>query len=371
MTASASRPGPAADLATIPEVVHEARRRLPEELWDYSCGGAESETTLRRNRTAFAEVAFRPRVLRGVGVPETATTVLGLPLALPVLLAPIGSIATFHPDGALACARVASAAGTGAFVGTLSHPAIEVVKAGSTAPLFFQLYVYGDRSWLEALLQRVERAGYAAICVTVDVSAYGRRERDLHNRYFPRQTAELPNLGVGALVPDIVNRDEFNAALTWEDIAWLRSRTRLPLMVKGIMTGEDAALAVEHGADVVYVSNHGGRQLDHLPATIEVLPEIRDAVGGQAEILLDGGVVRGTDVVKALASGASAVAIGKLMAWGLAAGGEDALRRTLHLLQTEIRTTMANLGVNRISDLDPSLLRPVSGAAGAAWPADL
>jgi isopentenyl diphosphate isomerase/L-lactate dehydrogenase-like FMN-dependent dehydrogenase len=371
MTAAASRPSAADSLTTIPEVVQGARGALSAEVWDYSCGGADSETTLRRNRTAFAEIAFRPRVLRGVGTVDTATTVLEVPLTLPVLLAPIGSIATFHPDGALACARAASAVGTAAFVGTLSHPAIEEVRAGSTAPLFFQLYVYGDRPWLEALVDRVERAGYAAICVTADVSAYGRRERDLHNRYFPRQSVERPNLGVGALVPDIVNRDDYNAALTWDDIAWLRTRTSLPLMVKGIMTGEDAALAVEAGADVVYVSNHGGRQLDHLPATIEVLPEVANAVRGRAEIFMDSGIVRGTDVVKALAAGASAVAIGKLMAWGLAAGGEDGLRRTLQLLQTEIRTTMANLGVSGINELNPAMLRPASASAGSAWPADL
>ncbi|MBA3523528.1 MAG: alpha-hydroxy-acid oxidizing protein, partial [Geodermatophilaceae bacterium] len=338
---------------------------------DYSCGGAESETTLRRNRTAFAEIGFRPRVLRGVGTPDTSTSVLGQALAMPVLLAPVGSIATFHPDGALACARVATAAGTGTFVGTLSHPAVEEVRAGSTAPLFFQLYVYGDRSWLAALVARVERAGYAAICVTADVAAYGRRERDLHNRYFPRQSAERPNLGDGVHVPDTVNRDDYNAALTWEDVAWLRSVTRLPIMIKGIMTGEDATLAVQAGADLVYVSNHGGRQLDHLPSTVEILPEVCGAVGDRAQIVLDGGIMRGTDVVKCLALGATAVSIGKLMTWGLAAGGEDGLRRTLELLHTEIRTTMANLGAATVADLHPGMLRPVSATAGSAWPADL
>lgn len=371
MTEAATHAGAVDEFTTIPEVVGRARRSLPAEIWDYSCGGADSETTLRRNRTAFAEIAFRPRVLRGVGNPDTSTTVLGQPLALPVLLAPVGSIATFHPDGALACARVATEVGTGAFVGTLSHPSIEEVRAGSSAPLFFQLYVYGDRTWMEALLARVEAAGYAGICLTVDISAYGRRERDLHNKYFPRQSAERPNLGVGALVPDIVNCDDYNAALTWDDVSWLRSMTRLPIMVKGIMTAEDAALAVDHGADLVYVSNHGGRQLDHLPSTVEVLPEVCDAVRGRAEVLLDSGIMRGTDVVKALALGATAVSIGKLMAWGLAGGGEAGLRRTLQLLQTEIRTAMANLGVATIGNLNPMLLRPVSAAAGSAWPADL
>ncbi|WP_158657501.1 alpha-hydroxy acid oxidase [Blastococcus saxobsidens] len=363
--------GRAADLLTIPEVVERARQTLSGDQWDYSCGGAESETTLRRNRTAFAELAFRPRVLMGAGQPDTSATFLGRLLALPVLLAPVGSIATFHPDGALACARVAADAGTGAFVGTLSHPALEVVRSGSTAPLFFQLYVYGDRGWLRDLVSRVEAAGYQGICVTVDVSAYGRRERDLHNRYFPRQSVERPNLGASTDVPGMVHRDAYNAALTWDDLAWLRGVTRLPLIVKGIMSSDDAAIAADHGVDVVYVSNHGGRQLDHALASIDVLPEVVSAVDGRAEVVLDSGIMRGSDVVKALALGARAVAIGKLMAWGLSAGGEAGLLRTLQLLQTEMATTLTNLGVRSVSELHPDLLRRVSPSAASAWPADL
>lgn len=359
-----------ADLLTIPEVVRGAREALTEAEWDYSSGGAESEATLRRNRTAFAEWAFRPRVLRGVGEPSTCTDLLGHQLELPVLLAPIGSIATFHPDGALACAHVASGAGTAAFVGTLAHPALEVVRVGSSAPLFFQLYVYGGRDWLDQLVGRVEAAGFEAICVTVDVAAYGRRERDLHNRYFPRQSVERPNLGGGSEMPEIVNRDGYNAALSWDDLAWLRRRTRLPLMVKGVMTGEDAAIAVDHGIDIVYVSNHGGRQLDHALASLEVLPEVVAAVDGRAQVILDSGIMRGTDVVKALALGAQAVAIGKLMAWGLAAGGEPGLRRTLELLQTEMATTMANLGAHSVAELHPGLLRRVSPTSALAWPVE-
>jgi isopentenyl diphosphate isomerase/L-lactate dehydrogenase-like FMN-dependent dehydrogenase len=368
---AADPPAGPADLLTIPEVVRCAQQALSGEEWDYSCGGAESETTLRRNRSSFAELAFRPRVLAGVGRPDTGTSLLGHPLALPVVLAPIGSITTFHPDGALACARVAADAGSGAFVGTLAHPALEAVRAGSTAPLFFQLYVYGDRGWLQQLLRRVESAGYQAICVTVDVSAYGRRERDLHNRFFPRQSVERPNLGASTDVPELVHRDVYNAALTWDDVAWLRNATRLPVMVKGIMTGEDAAIAADHGVDVVYVSNHGGRQLDHALASIDVLPEVVAAVDGRAEVILDSGIMRGTDVVKALALGARAVAIGKLMAWGLAAGGEAGLLRTLDLLRTEIVTTLTNLGVRSLGELGPHLLQRVSPGAASVWPADL
>lgn len=359
------------DMLTIPEVVERARRNLPPNVWDYVCGGADSETTLRRNRTAFSSTAFRPRVLRGVGTPDTRTSLLGEELALPVVLAPVGSIANFHPDGALACARVAEAQGTAAFVGTLSQPSLEVVRAGSKAPLFFQLYVYGGRDWLRALVERVEQAGYEALCLTVDLAAYGRRERDLHNRYFPRQTVERPNLGVATPVDEAVHRDDYNAALTWEDVSWIRSITSLPIMLKGVLDRDDAALAVEHGADVVYVSNHGGRQLDHAPSTVEVLPEIVDAVAGRAQIVVDSGIVRGTDVVTCLALGASAVCIGKLMCWGLAAAGEEGLRRTLEILAAEVSNTMSNIGAGKVQDLCPEMLRASSPAAGTAWPACL
>jgi glycolate oxidase len=355
-------------LLTVREVVDAARARLSPQVWDYSCGGADSETTLRRNRSAFDHLAFRPRVLKGVGRPDVSNTFLGHRLSLPVMLAPVGSIARFHPDGALACARVADRAGTASFVGTLASPSLEQVRAGAGCPLFFQLYVYGDRRWTERLVRRVEEAGYSAICLTVDLAAYGRRERDLHNRFFPRESIERPNLGAAYEAASLVVRDEYNAGLTWEDLAWLRGITDLPLMLKGILSAEDATLAVEHGVDVVYVSNHGGRQLDHAPAAIEVLPEIAEAVGGRAAVVADSGFMRGTDVVKALAMGASAVAVGKLMVWGLAAGGEDGLLRTLELLKTEIATTMVNVGAGRVADLGPHVLRPSLPPAPAPWP---
>jgi 4-hydroxymandelate oxidase len=330
--------------------------------------GADSETTLRRNRSAFDHLAFRPRVLSGVSKPDVSTTFLGHELALPVMLAPVGSIARFHPEGALACARVAERAGTISFVGTLSSPSLEEVERGASCPSIFQLYVYGDRRWVERLVRRIEGAGYSAICLTVDLAAYGRRERDLHNRFFPRESIERPNLGAVYEAASLVVRDEYNAALSWEDLAWLRELTDLPLMLKGILSPEDAELAVEHGVDTVYVSNHGGRQLDHAPAAIEVLPEIVEAVGGRAEVVADSGFMRGTDVVKALAMGARALTIGKLMVWGLAAGGEEALLRTLELLKTEIATTMANIGAKRVADLSPRSLRPSPPPDPAPWP---
>lgn len=357
------------DLLTIPELVDRARRNLTREVWDYASGGAESETTLRRNRAAFSAVAFRPRVLRGSGRPDLSTIFLGHRLSLPVLLAPVGSIATLHPDGALACARVAGDHGTGAFVGTLSAPSLEVVRQGSRAPLFFQVYVYGDRSWLADLVQRVEAAGYQGLCLTVDVAAYGRRERDLSNRYFPRHDVERPNLGPGTSIPDMVHRDDYNAAFTWDDVAWLRTTTRLPILIKGILDREDALLAVENGMDAVYVSNHGGRQLDHAPSSFEVLPEIVEAVDGRAQVVLDSGIMRGTDVVKCLALGATAVSIGKLMCWAIAAGGDAGLKRALELLAEEMTVTMSNLGVGSTTELGAHNLRPTQVSfSEQVWP---
>lgn len=355
-------------LLTIREVVDAARARLSPQIWDYSCGGADSETTLRRNRSAFDHTSFRPRVLGGVGKPDVSTSFLGHRLSLPVMLAPVGSIARFHPDGALACARVAARAGTASFVGTLASPSLEDVKAGADCPLVFQLYVYGNRTWTERLVRRVEEAGYSAICLTVDLAAYGRRERDLHNRFFPRESIERPNLGAAHEAAELVVRDEYNAAFSWKDLAWLREITDLPLILKGILSPEDAALAVEHGANAVYVSNHGGRQLDHAPAAIEVLTEVVEAVGGRAEVVADSGFMRGTDVVKALAMGARAVVIGKLMVWGLAAGGEEGLLRTLDLLKTEIATTAANVGAGCVADLNSRNLRPSLPPDSSPWP---
>lgn len=356
------------EFLTIPEIVRAAKAKLPPNLWDYSCGGAESETTLRRNRSAFDYLAFQPRVLKGVSERDVSTTFLGHRLALPVMLAPVGSIVYFHPDGALACARAAEQAGTATFVGTLSAPSLEEVRAGAKGLLVFQLYVRGDRTWMEQLVRRAERADYSAICLTVDSAVYGRRERDLQNRFFPRERLGRPNLVGLPESPGTLAPEAYQAALTWEDVAWLRETTRLPLILKGILSPDDARLAVEHGVDVVYVSNHGGRQLDHAPSTIEVLSEIVQAVRGEAEVIVDSGFLRGTDVLKALALGARAVLIGKLMTWALAAGGEAALVRALELLKVEMTTTMANIGVRSVQELGPHCLRPSAPPAPSPWP---
>lgn len=360
------------DLQTIPEIVAAARERLPQHVWDYSCGGAESEVTLRRNRTAFESIAFRSRVLRDVSRRDTSTSFLGIPLSLPVMLAPVGSIALFDPDGALACARAAEQVGTSAFVGTLASPSLEDVAAGSKAPLFFQLYVSGNRDSTLQLIRRAETSGYRGICLTVDSAVYGRRERDIHNRFQPRER-DKPN--VPDIAPDhapVSGSAAFHrAASTWADVEWMRSATGLPLMLKGIMCAEDARLAVDHGVAAVYVSNHGGRQLDHNAATLEVLPEVVEAVSGRAEVLVDGGFMRGTDVLKGLGLGARAVLVGKLMAWGLAAGGVPGLVRSLELLRMEMSMAMASVGVSTVADLSPACLRTTTPPLAAPWPTAL
>lgn len=354
------------ELLTIPELVSTARAKLSAHVWDYSCGGAETETTLKRNRSAFDGLALKPRVLAGVDKREISTTLLGHRLSLPVILAPVGSITHFHPEGALACARVAEQVGTLAFIGTLASPKLEDVRKETNGPLVFQLYVQGDRRWVKEMVHRVEMANYSALCLTVDLAAYGRRERDLHNRFFPRESVSRPNSA--GLIGSARDGQEYQARFTWDDLEWLREITNLPLILKGVLSPEDAELAVQRGVDAIYVSNHGGRQLDHAPSTIEVLPEIMRSAEGRAEIIVDSGFMRGTDIIKALALGARAVAIGKLMAWGLAAGGEEGLRRTLKLLETEIDTTMANMGVRGIDDIGPQNLRPSSTPHPSPWP---
>jgi isopentenyl diphosphate isomerase/L-lactate dehydrogenase-like FMN-dependent dehydrogenase len=338
------------EFLTLGEIRRAARRNMSPEAWDYASGGAETETTLRRNRQVMSHYVFRPRVLRDVSQIDTTTTFLGMPLALPVMIAPMGSTHLFHPDGDLALARAAGRVGTAHWMSTACAFTPEAVAAAATGPVVFQLYFWGGYDWGETVVRRVEEAGFRALCLTVDVPAYGRRERDIHKRYDPR--------GAGRAIE--VPRDYVRAAsLTWQDVDWLRQTTRLPLIVKGITSAEDARLAVEHGVQAIYVSNHGGRQLDHAPAPIEVLAEIVEAVAGRAEIAVDGGFQRGTDVLKAVALGARAVGLGKPAAWGLGAAGEEGVVRTLELVGLELRIAMANTGCASLADATPALVRRV------------
>ncbi len=337
------------EFLTLGEIRRAAVRKVDRGAWTYAAGGADSEATLRRNRRAFSHYVFRPRVLRDVSQIDLSTSFLGMPLALPIMIAPMGSTDRIHPEGDLALARAAGRMGTIHWLTTVSAFTPEEVAAAATGPLVYQLYFRGDNAWGEALIRRVEAAGYRALCLTVDVPAYGRRERDIEARYDRHAGARR-----GIDVPNTYARQ---ASLTWRDVDWLRQTTRLPLIVKGILSPEDARLAVEHGVQAVHVSNHGGRQLDHAPATIEVLAEIVEAVAGRAEVVIDGGFQRGTDVLKALALGARAVCIGKAATWGLGAAGEDGVVRVLELLALELRIAMANTGQARVTALDPGLVR--------------
>ena len=324
---------------TTQEIITQARRNLSQHVWHYLTGGAESETTMCRNRLALDSLALRPRVLVDVSKIDPSTTFLGHRLRIPVMLAPIGSLQLMTPEGAVAVARAAHEFGTVSFVSSVTQPSLEETAAATLHPKFFQLYVQGDMRWIETLLTRVKNAGYQALCLTVDTAYYGRRERQMMDRWLP------PSRRLSGY--------EHRSAITWETMAAIKEFAGLPFILKGVATAEDAILAIEHDVSAVYVSNHGGRQLDHNRGTLEMLPEIVQAVAGRAAVVVDGGIVRGNDVLKALALGAQAVAIGKLQGWGLGAGGQQGLVRVLEILESEMITSMALLGVTRIDQLKP------------------
>lgn len=338
-----------------------ARERLPIGAFDYLSGGSDDEVTLRNNRLAFERIALRPRVLTDVSTVDTRTRVLGHEVSLPVLLAPAAFQRFFHPDGELASARAAAAVGTVLVASTFSSASMEEI-AGCGGARWFQLYCSRKREVTRELVERAARHGYTAICLTVDVPRVGRRERDVHNRaQLPGEAlplnfahaldlANVPEAERGSAIEYFVN-EYLVRTLTWKDVDWLRSVTSLPLLLKGILTAEDARLAIEHGIDGIVVSNHGGRQLDGAPASIDVLEEVVEAVGGRMEVLLDSGVRRGTDVLKAIGLGASAVLVGRPYLWGLSARGEAGVRRVLELLRQEVELTLALLGCPTVADV--------------------
>jgi glycolate oxidase len=327
---------------TTQEIISQARRNLTQHIWHYLTGGAESETTMCRNRLALDSLAFRPRALVDVSKVDTSSAFLGHKLRIPVMLAPIGSLQLMTPEGAVAVARAAHEFGTLNFVSSVTQPSLEETAAATSHPKIFQLYVQGDMKWVETLLTRVKNAGYQALCLTVDTAYYGRRERQMMDRWLP------PSRRLSGY--------EHRSAITWETLDAIKKFAGLPFILKGVATAEDAALAVEHGVSAVYVSNHGGRQLDHNRGTLEMLPEIVEVVAGRAEVVLDGGIVRGSDVLKALALGARAVAIGKLQGWALGAGGQQGLMQVLEILESEMVTSMALLGVSRLDQLKAAYL---------------
>lgn len=354
------------DAINLAEFEAAAQKVLPAAVWDYITGGAGDESTVAENREAFRRLKLRPRILVDVDLRDLSTEVLGQRIALPVIVGPTSHQRMVHPDAELATARAAAAMGTIAAFGTGTHYSIDEIAAVTDGPLWFQLYTVASRDVTARLIERAETAGYKALVLTVDGSYRTRRERDMRNHFrLPPDVEMRTLLGVGLedhmLQPGGAGMDAFIATLTsltmtWADIAWLRSITRMPIILKGVLTAEDAALAVEHGVDAVIVSNHGGRQLDSVIASVDALPEVVDQVAGKIEVLVDGGIRRGTDVIKALALGAKAVLIGRPYVWGLASAGETGVRQVLELLRDEIDCAMAQLGRPNIAAIDRSVL---------------
>jgi isopentenyl diphosphate isomerase/L-lactate dehydrogenase-like FMN-dependent dehydrogenase len=331
---------------TLPEIHRAARARLPRNVYNFGAGGTETETTLRRNRRAIRRLAVRQDILVDVRNIDLTTSLLGLPLSWPVVIAPMGGLVLFHPEGDCEMARGAAKADTLQFLSGATGWSVEAVAAAAPGPKMFQLYHMGDRAWVADLLARVEASGYLSVCLTVDVQVYSRRERDILARWSPREAMlKAPN----PRPPD----PNYPARLTWADVDWLRKTTRLPIGLKGIMTPRDARRAVEAGVELVWVSNHGGRQLDATQASIDALPAVREAVGDAASIIVDGGFSRGTDVLKGVAWGADAVAVGRTALWGLGADGAAGVACSLDILRRELRTSMALAGQTSVRGLTP------------------
>lgn len=353
MSSSPERSGAEAlaSLLTLSEFEAAAEARLSRAAWDYYRSGADAETSLAENRAAFGRHQLWPRVLRDVSNVDLTTTLLGTTGVPPILVAPTAYHRLADDEGELATARAAARAGVIYVMSTLATRSIEEVAAVSTGPRWFQLYVHRDRGFTRGLVERAEAAGFSALALTVDTPILGRRLADERNRFTLPPGLEMKNLieavkpedlGGSSLAAWFVSRHD--ATLGWKDLEWLRSITRMPIVLKGVMREDDARLAVEHGAAAVVVSNHGARQLDGVPATIDALPGVVDAVDGRIDVLLDGGVRWGTDVLKALGLGARAVLVGRPILHGLAVGGEAGVSRVLSILLSELRRAMALAG---------------------------
>lgn len=371
---------------SIEDLRELARRRVPRIVFNYIDGGADAEWTLRENRRAFDEVTFRPRHAVAVPACDLRTRVLGLGLAMPVLLAPVGYLRVMHSDGEIAAARAAGRAGVGLILSTVSGHRLEDVKAASTGQVWYQLYLTGGRAAAESAMQRAMDSGYQVLVITIDSTVIGQRERELRDgmeqmlrgsllskipfvpQVFARPRWLARFLLDGGLpdMPNIVNpetgvlrvRDAHTAmkreAFAWKDMDWIRAFWKGPIIIKGVLTAEDAKRSLDHGAAAVVVSNHGGRQLDSTPASLQVLPEIVAAVNNQAEVLMDSGIRRGSDIVKALCLGARAVLCGRAYVYGLAAAGEAGVTRALDLLRADLERSLKLLGCPSISALDKS-----------------
>jgi isopentenyl diphosphate isomerase/L-lactate dehydrogenase-like FMN-dependent dehydrogenase len=365
-----------------------ARRRVPKIVFNYIDGGAEGEWTLRENRRAFEAVTFRPRQAVAVPVSDLRTRVLGTELSMPILLAPVGYLRVMHPDGEIAAARAASRAGIGLILSTVSGHRLEDVKAPSTGPVWYQLYLTGGRAAAENAMRRAMDVGYTALVITIDSTVIGHREREsrdgmeqllrgnlwskipflpeilTHPRWLARFLLDggLPDM------PNIVSpergvlrvRDAHSAmkreAFTWSDMQWIRALWKGPIVIKGVLCAEDTKRSLDYGAAAVVVSNHGGRQLDGVPASLQVLPEVVEVVKDQAEVLMDSGIRRGSDIVKAICLGARAVLCGRAYVYGLAAAGEGGVTRSLDLLRTDLERCLKLLGCSSVDNLNRSYL---------------
>ncbi len=377
-----------AKAANVADLRRIARRRLPRGVFDYIDGGAEDEHTLAENSAAFARLQFRPRVLRGVGEPNPSTTLLGRPLPIPLVLAPTGFTRIADPDGELAVARAAARAGLPYTLSTLGTRSIEEVADVSDGRKWFQLYMFRDRGLVEEMVKRAASAGYEALVFTVDLTVHGRRERDVRRGFSLPPKIGLETLLDGAIHPgwtwsfvrsepirfaNVAGQhvgdgstaislgeyisEQMDPGLTWRDAAWLRSIWDGPIVVKGIQTVDDACIAADEGIDAIALSNHGGRQLDSAPPIAELVAPVADAVGDRIEIICDGGVRRGSDIVKAVALGARACMAGRAYLYGLGAAGERGVDHVLSMFDADIRRTMALIGAHDIGELDRTLVQ--------------
>jgi glycolate oxidase len=338
------------EFLNLHEVVAKARANLNQNEWDYIVGGVETETTLRRNRMALDSIAFRPRVLRDVSQVDASAQVLGRKLRLPIVLCPVGSLESFHPEGAAPVVKAAGEFGVAHMLSSVCDPGLEeVARAAPDTLRMFQLYVRGDAAWVDDYVERSIANNYTAFCLTVDTAHYSRRERDIAKRHITGGRRRASGR-------------EFQAALDWGTVERIKKKFKIPLAIKGIATAEDAKIALDHGVEMIYVSNHGGRQLDHGRGTTDVLPEVAEAVAGRATIVIDGGFYRGSDIVKAMALGANLVGLGRMQCYALAAAGQAGIVRMLELMEDEIIRSLGLLGATSYAKLDSSCLHAAAPA---------
>lgn len=354
------------DLVSVFDYEAAARKKLPKTAYDYYRSGANDELTLHENHAAYERIRLKPKVLIDTSKRDLTTTVLGQTLSMPIMVAPTAFHCMAHPEGEVATARAAGKAGALMMLSTLSTSSIEEVLPEATGPVWFQLYVYKDREATLSLVERAVSHGCTAITLTVDAQVWGRRERDIKNRFRLPKGLSIKNLmpaGKGDFPDEKADSGlaayvtwQFDQTLTWKDIDWLCSKAKVPVLLKGVLHPDDARRAADHGAAGIIVSNHGARQLDTVPATIEALPDLVEAVDGKLEVLIDGGIRRGTDVFKAIALGAKAVGVGRPIIWGLAVDGEQGAKRVIDIVRKDFELTMRLCGCATLADITQDLL---------------